>query len=140
MPHYKQAHESLATIERTQAAILQRSAKEYAAWMSWGLYVVIIFPPFDFIEPAIWGPICWISALIGWIITYRYYQKRHVAIKTLQSTPWYAWLTNGLWIAIGIAAANGLQPHLHYAWAISGVVVGLPFVLYGLWLKRKKLA
>lgn len=133
----KEAAQTLAQVKSTQAEINRRSAKEYAPWIGWGLYVIVSFSGFDYIKPAIWGPICWIAALIGTYITYSYFRKRHTQIKTTTKVPWYAWLLYGLWIAIGVAFANAMQPHFAYAWTVAGLAVGVPYILYGLKLKSQ---
>lgn len=125
---------TLQQIQSVQQTIVKRSAKEYAPWIGWGLYVIIFFSPFDYVKPSIWGPISWLVAAIGGYITYRYF-KKHADVK-VQRAPWQAWFLYGLWIALGVAVASSVQTHIHYAMTIAGFVVGLPFIAYGIKLKR----
>ncbi len=132
-----EAAQNLEQVKIAQAEINKRTAKEYAPWIGWGLFIVLFYPPFDLFDPSKWGIVVWVVAIIGAIITGRYFHTRKSRIKSTQKLPRFAWLYYILWIAVGNIFANIAHPHFAFAWTVAGVGIGLPFILYGLKLKSQ---
>ncbi len=133
----EEAAQNLQQVKSTQAEITNRGAKEHAPWIGWGLYVIVFYSLFDFVKPEIAIPITWIAALAGTFITANYFRSRRAKVKTHTNAPWFAWILYGLWIAAGAFLAGHLEPYFTYTWTVTGLVVGIPFVAYGLKLKSQ---
>jgi hypothetical protein len=133
----KEAAKNLAKVKSTQDVISRSSAKEYAPWIGWGLFIILFYPPFDFIDPNKWGIITWAVAIAGSFVTARYFSKREAKIKTNRHAPRLSWLYYILWVAAGNVFALLTYQHFGYAWTVAGLVIGLPVLLYGLKLKSQ---
>jgi hypothetical protein len=133
----EEATQTLEKVRNSQDEINRRSAKDYVPWIGWGLFVILFWPPFDYLNPNVWGIITWVAAIIGSVITSLYFARRKARIKSQRVSPKLSWLGYILWIAVGSAFAILTQSHFHYAWTVAGIVTGLPFVLYGFVLKSR---
>ncbi len=133
----KEAAQTLEQVKSAQAEISRRTAKEYVPWIGWGLFIVLLWPPFDFLNPNKWGVATWTASIIGTIITSIYFATRKAKIKSNKRSPKLAWLYYILWIIVGSTFAVLTHTRFHYAWTVAGLVTGLPFILYGLKLKNQ---
>jgi len=132
-----EAASSLRQIKQTQGIIKTKAVKEYLPWFGWGLFVLITYPPFDFIKPSIWGPITAILFIIGMILSFRYYVVSNKRIHAISHTPLSIAVLYFLFIFITILLANIFQSSFHYVWIIGGVILASLFFIYGFYLKSK---
>lgn len=131
------ARESLEKIKQAQRAVTEKAAKEYMVWSWWGLYVLIFYPPFDYFNGNVWGPILLAVWPVGSFLTFRYYRKSTAFPKIM--TPKYIYVGFTILIALAIMFAEIMHPYFHFAWTVAGLVVGLSYWTYAafLWSKNK---
>lgn len=133
----QEAAQSLEHIKHTQKAIKNKGAKEYAPWFGWGLFVIVTYPPFDFIKPNVWGPIVAVLFVVGMVLSFRYFFVSNERIHAISHTPWPIAVLYFFLISVTIFLANVFQSSFHYVWSVGGVVLAALFFIYGFYLKSK---
>ena len=136
---YKQnsASEQLVRIRSIQQKVVQEAAKDYLVFFGWGLYSLLLIPVFDYINPNIWGPAIWLISIVGTIVTWRYYAKRHTRVKLANKVGWKVWFALGIWSAASSLFTILAIGHIAYPYTIGGIALALPILAYGVWLFKK---
>jgi acid phosphatase family membrane protein YuiD len=106
-------------------------------FIGWGLFVLLGYPPFDFLNGNIWGPIISVVWIVGMILTFRYFRDKSARVHIFTSTPWFVWVALVAATSLAVALAEGFQSKYHYAWTISGVLLSLFYIGYGLKVKAE---
>jgi len=81
------ATEHLAEMERARQAVGAKAAKEYAPFIGWGLFVLLMLPPFDVVAGKVWGPVILLVGLVGTIATFAYFIRGIVASASRKPIP-----------------------------------------------------
>ena len=131
------ATEQLAEIERARQAVGAKAAKEYTPFIGWGLFVLLMIPPFDVVAGKVWGPVILLVGLVGTIATFAYFIRGHRRVRIAETNPWWWWLAWALWYCALLFGASVLQDRLPVAWTAVGVASALPLLVVGIRLRRR---
>ena len=134
---HKEAAQAVKQINDVQADINRHSAKEYMPWIGWGLFTMLLYPPFDYFDQNKWSIVVGVVAIVGAILTDRYIRTRQSKVKREKKTSPLAWVIYMLLILMVNVFAFTAHSQFAYAWTITGLAIGLPTILYGLWLKSQ---
>jgi len=133
------ATSSLKQIKQAQDTIKSIGVKEYIPWFGWGLFILITYPPFDFIKLSLWTPIAATLFIIGMIASYLYHIISYRRVHIVSHIPRYVPLVTFILIFVTILLINmyKLQFHYAYAWTVGGIILATVFFSYGVYLKIK---
>ena len=82
---HKEAAQAVKQINDVQADINRHSAKEYMPWVGWGLFTMLLYPPFDYFDQNKWSIVVGVVAIVGAILTDRYIRTRQSKVKREKS-------------------------------------------------------
>lgn len=131
----QEASQALGDIRETQNRVIAQGPHEYVPFIGWGLFVLVGYPPFDFVSGNVWGPALSVLWIVGMLITYRYFRDKAARVHILTTTPWYVWVTLGVLTSAAAAFAEITQSRVHFAWSIAGLLLAIPYIGYGLKLR-----
>lgn len=131
------AAQQLAAAEAARRAINARAAKEYTPYFGWGIFLLIIFPPFDFLDHDIWGPVAGTLAILLGLTTLGYFYRRTRGVRVADVYPWWIW---PVWTAVSnglLVGAFRMQDRIPVAATLAGVLAGVPLLAIGLSLRKR---
>jgi hypothetical protein len=131
----KDAAESLDLIASTQRRIESQGAQEYWPFIWWGLFILIGYPPFDYLKGNVWGLTLGVTWVVGMFLTIRYFKAKTSRVHTLGRQSIRASIAIGVITFVSIGFANILHPSFHYSWTIIGILLASLYFGYGLRLK-----
>ena len=96
-----------------------------------------MFPPFDFLNPDIWGPITGFLATFIGALTVLYFYRRTREIRVADVYPWWVWpawtaYSNGL-----LVGSFFFRDRLPFASTFAGLLAGIPMLVVGVKLMRR---
>ncbi len=135
-PTPEEAAQRLAVADSLRGQVARSGARESRAFIGWGLFALVMLPPFDVVDGAIWGPFYSLVALLGWLTTTRYYRARLGRVRLrARGHLGRVWLALGVWYGGLVVMAELLD--VGVIWTPAAVGVALPLLLYGAHLARQ---
>jgi len=131
-----EARQLLAEADSTQEQVRARAPREHLVFLGWALFILVSLPPFDFVNPKIWGPVITVAAVIGTLITTRYFRQRG-GIRPAGRSPWWSWLAFSPWYGLMVIGAELTHSRLGWAWTLAAIGAALPLVVLGLRVGRR---
>jgi hypothetical protein len=133
-----EAAEFLATAEGLSSQVDRNTPHESRAFFAWAIFVLVMLPPFAVVNPNIWGPIITVVAVIGGVVTTRYFQRRTSRVLPPGGgRSWILWIPWGVWYGALIVMAELLQSHMKFIWAVAAVAAAIPLLVVGVHLARQ---
>lgn len=132
-----EARQVLGQIKQAQHNVITQGPREYVPFIGWGIWVLFAYPPFDFVNDSVWGPIIFVVWVVGMALTFRYFRDKAARVHILSTTPWYIWVTLIVLTSLAVIFAELAHPTFSFAWTLSGILLAVPYITYGLVLKAK---
>ncbi len=134
-PTPTEATRLLANADALRGQVKHNAARESRAFLGWGVYALVMIPPFDLVDHNIWGPILTVVALAGTLVTTRYYQQRAGRVRLLGSRRWsLVWIPWGVCYGGLVVMAELLQSQVGFIWTAAAVGAALPLLATGIHL------
>jgi hypothetical protein len=117
--------------------VKESAARESRAFFGWGAFALVMLPPFDVLERAVWGPIVMIAAFAGWLATNRYYRRRGGRVRLPGFRRWgLVWFAWGIWYG-GLVAMAELSPGVGFIWTAAAIGAALPLLGFAVHLSHQ---
>ena len=136
----KQAAQQVAAANQIRTQVTSGAAKESRSFLGWGAFVLVMLPPFDVLNGNIWGPLLCIVALVGSVITWRYFEMRMNRIHLFkgQRQQWQlVWIPWSAWYAALVFSAEIFHSHFAFTWTVCAIAASVPLFLVGRHLARQ---
>jgi len=131
----EEAQEALATAAANRRTVVQRAPWEYRVYLAWGLFVLLMLPPFDFVDHNLWGPVILVVAACGMAATAHYFRQRGGQVRlqrALKESRWrWVWSLYGVWYLGVVSAARLVESSHSLAWSVAALAAGLPLIAIG---------
>lgn len=98
-PTPEEAARRLAAADALRGEVARSGARESRAFIGWGLFALVMLPPFDIVDGGDLGaPVYSLVALLGWLTTTRYFRERLGQVRLrARGHLGRVWLALGLW-------------------------------------------
>jgi hypothetical protein len=138
-PTPSEAAELLASADTMRGRVSMNAARESRAFLGWSAFVLVMLPPFDVLDGAIWGPVILVVSLAGWFATTRYYHRRTERVRLDGYRRWrLVWVAWGAYYGGLVLAAQLLDSRVGFIWTVVALVAALPLLAFGLHLARQE--
>ena len=136
-PTAAEAAEFLAHADKTRRSVQSQGGRESRAFIGWGLFILLFFPLFDFVNSELWAPIILGAAAVGTLVTALYFYRARSRIRLISPVKWWVWMVWTAWYCAMLATAAALQGHFPFASTVAAIGTALPLLAYGTRLARR---
>jgi hypothetical protein len=129
------AVEMLARGEAARRAVESRAAWDYRAYFAWGVWLLLAFPPLDFVNGAAWGVVISVTSWVGTMLTVAYFATGTARVHLGRATRmrrWFVfWALWAPWCAAWIVVASVFRDSLSFGYTLAGVAGAAPCLIAG---------
>lgn len=131
------ASKNLQEVIFLQNKVRNLGMKQSNSFFIWGLYVLIAFVPFDFVNKSTWSLYVIGLWFVFAVFATAYYISKNRHVRNRNVVPWQAGLAIGFTSGICAFLAALGSHYFKYAWTAAGIVVTGTYLLYGLKLRHQ---
>jgi hypothetical protein len=139
-PTPTEAAELVTSAEAVRARVERSAPRPSRVNLGWVVFILVMIPPFDVVDPAVWGPVAGVVGGAGLVATWIYYARLTRRVRVHRSGRWLLpAMTWTIWYTGVCVLAWWLHPSVGFAYPAAAVASALPLVLLSWRLDRRGL-